>query len=1264
MLVTENQLDQWVWANARDAQALVVELVWRLVAASCPKSQRRFPLGDSIGQHGPDGMVETALDFEPFVPEAGSLWEIGTGLHAGDKATSDYKDRTDDVPPDDRDRLTFVFVTPLSGRRDWKHTWEDGAQAAWLKERRNRGEWKDVRVIDGTKLIDWIHHFPAIELWLAQKTGGLTIAQIEIPELRWEVLRTYGEPPPLTPDLFLANRADACAKLREVYDGTTMQLKLTTHYPDQVVDFVCAHMASLDAEGRMDVLSRSLIISGADAWNTMCGQRERHILIADPALDLSSDAGTKLIQKARRAGHSVVFGGPQGGIPDPTSVAFAIPSRHQIQEALEKAGYSTERARTLAQKSGGNLASLLRCLQNLSLMPEWAERSGAAELAVAAILGAWSDDSSADRVVVEVLSGKSYEEWIGKLREIALRPGTPLIQRDGNWKFVSRYEGWYALGPRLFDEHLGLLVTWAVSVLREKDPQFELPGEERYAARIHGKELTHSHLLRNGLAEALALVGSHPQALTSCTFGKAESVAHLAVHEILADADWVLWASLNDILPLLAEADPRAFLDATERALRSHPCPFDELFAQESEGALGRNYMSGLLWALETLAWDPDHLNRVMLCLGELATRDTGGNWANRPGNSLTTILLPWFPQTCAPIAKRVAALRTLLDELPDVGWKLLVSLLPRSQHFSIPTRRPAWRATIPEDWSTAVTHHEYWIQVSQYAEMALTEAKSSSDKLAQLIAHMQALPPPAQDQLLEYLASDAVIAMSDADRLRLWNELIDLTTKHVRFAGAEWVTLPVDRIAAISEHLAPSAPFFRHQRLFSEDDFGLYEEKGNYEKQTKDLEVRRQKAVEEVVATGGVRAVIVFARAVQSPWRAGIAFGAVASLDADDVVLPDLLKSDERPLAQFAGGFVWSRFRNRGWTWVDGIETSRWTVSQIGQLLSFLPFTLETWKRAKHLLGEDQSAYWQQANPNPYEADAGLEAAISQLLQNGRPGAAIRCLDRMLHDHKPFDKRIASRVLLAALTSSESPHSMTAHQIVEIIKALQDDPDTNESDLFQVEWAYLPLLDENSGTWPRLLWRRLANNPSFFCEMIRLVFRPRKEERPIEELSDDQKNIAANAYRLLGGWKSPPGSREDGSFNGEVLASWLDAVQKECTETGHLEVAMTMVGHALIHTPPDPDGLWIHRSAAAALNAKNAGNMRDGFQAELFNSRGVHWIDPTGKPERELAAKYRGQADDLELAGYHRLATTLRDLAQSHEREAEWIRSRDQDDD
>jgi hypothetical protein len=592
------------------------------------------------------------------------------------------------------------------------------------------------------------------------------------------------------------------------------------------------------------------------------------------------------------------------------------------------------------------------------------------------------------------------------------------------------------------------------------------------------------------------------------------------------------------------------------------------------------------------------------------------------------------------------------------VGWTLLVSLLPESHQISSGSRKPEWREMIPDDWSKGVTVSEYWEQVAAYSELAVDVAKSDLKKLTEIIDHLENLPPSAQVQLLAHLESDSVMALPEASRLSLWAELVDLVRKHRKFADAEWAMKPeqVDKIAAVAERLAPNLPAFRHQRLFSDRDSDLYDVEGNYEDQQKELAERRQRAIEEVAADGGVQSVLTFVESVQSPWRVGIAFGVVAGADVDGMVLPGLLDTEQRPIAQFAGGFVWGRFRSSGWQWVDQIDTAQWTPNQIGQFIVYLPFTPDTWARSAQLLGKDESPYWSKTNANPYEANTGLEVAVDQLIAYGRPHAAIRCLHRMQHDKQPFDTVRAVRALLAALGSSESIHSMDAYEIVGIIKALQDDPSTNPDDLFRVEWAYLRLLDRHRDASPKLLERRLANEPGFFCEVIRLVFRSKKAESSSEETTEQAKDIAANAYRLLSQWRTPPGCQEDASYDGGVLTAWLDAVQRECSETGHLEIAMTMVGHALIYAPADPDGLWIHRSAAAALNAKDAGDMRDGFRTGLFNSRGVHWVDPTGKPEMGLAKKYGQQADEAENSGYQRLAAAMRTLADSYGREAERI--------
>ncbi|HPS54382.1 MAG TPA: hypothetical protein PLP05_02180, partial [Sedimentisphaerales bacterium] len=118
----------------------------------------------------------------------------------------------------------------------------------------------------------------------------------------------------------------------------------------------------------------------------------------------------------------------------------------------------------------------------------------------------------------------------------------------------------------------------------------------------------------------------------------------------------------------------------------------------------------------------------------------------------------------------------------------------------------------------------------------------------------------------------------------------------------------------------------------------------------------------------------------------------------------------------------------------------------------------------------------------------------------------------------------------------------------------------------------------------------------------------------------------------------------------------WLKSVKEKCESSGHLEVALSTIGGVLIHYIPDPDGLWIHRALAEALNAEDADRMRNGFSIGIMNSRGAHFVDPTGKPEKELAAKYKKQADDVENAGYYRLAATLRGLEKFYKGEAKRI--------
>ncbi|HEY6802182.1 MAG TPA: hypothetical protein VI306_01265 [Pyrinomonadaceae bacterium] len=1248
MIIEEIQLHHWVRSNEREAQGIIPELVGRLVAASVRKpNDIRFPRADSIGQSGEDGYLDTDTGFLPFVPAGKSFWEIGTGANPAAKANSDYSNRTGATTEKTRQESTLVIVTPSSA----VHAWTSDAQKNWRTKKLNRKEWRDVRVLDGTHLIHWLSGFPAVERWLAIKMR-LPADAIEIPEERWIELSRIGSPPSLTPSLFVANRAQACAKLDEIFRGTSGLLKIDTHFPRHMADLVAAHLAHMDEPIRNEIAGRCLIITRPDAWSTLTSLRDHHVFIADFDIDDTDTAGMRLIERAKLQGHAVVFAGNAGGIPHPNRVSIPEPTNQQVIEGLKKAGYNEERARTLAMKSTGSLSSLLRCLRNLSSIPEWAQGNESAELRIAEMLGAWDENVDGDRQVAEELSGKAYEEWIGTIREIARRPASPVKQKNGIWVFLSRYEGWDSLGPLIFNGDLKRFQDLVVRIFRERDAALELAPEERYMATIRGKTPGYSHLLRTGLAETLALLGSRPEVISNSS--NAEAIARTSVYKILKDADWELWVSLNDVLPLLAEAAPNEFLEAVDQSLQSNT--FQAVFAQERRGFTGRTYMTGLLWALETLAWSGDYLSQVVLVLGELAVIDPGGNWANRPANSLGTILLPWFPQTVANVEKRLAAVIALMSEQPQVAWDLILSLLPHMHQTSSMTRKPAWRKMIPDEWAEGSTAKEYWKQINAYAKLAVGAASNDLRRLQTLIDKMNILPIESRGELLTHLRSETITALPEDERLPIWKELTDLIATHRRFHKADWAmsSETIETLSEIANGIAPLSPSHSNQRLFTTRDFDLYEETDNYEEEARKLDQRRQQAIKEVYSCGGLTTVLDFCQLVESPAHVGIAFAAFASVDDQKQILPELLESTDGALAKFAGGFVWSKFRLAGWTWVDALNSATWTNSERAQLLAYLPFAPPTWNRAVTLLGQEESLYWSKANVNPFDAEAEIGTAVDRLLEIGRVRESIFCMSRQVFKKQPINVEQAIRALRAVAESYDQFGNIDAFEIVQIVKALQESSMADPSAVASMEWSLLPLLDRTNSASPKFLERRLADEPAFFCEVIRLIFRSTKANGASTTRTAQDPAIAKNAYRLVSEWRTPPGSRADGSFDGATLKAWVAKVKASCEESGHLVVALQRTGHVLRYSPPDPDGLWIHHSVAQILNAKDASEIRKGFEIELFSSRGAHFVDPQGGPERELAKLYRKQAEEVELRGYARLAATLKQTAVSYDREAE----------
>ena len=1257
LIVTAADLREY--AERRDSESVIPELIyWLVVQSASQLSECRIPYGDDVNQPGFDGLVQAGQGFRELVPDGVSYWEIGTGTNPQDKATREFRKRTKETSESDRHNATFVFVTPRSsGARGW----DEPKQRKWKIRRKNRG-WKDIRILDGVKLADWLREFPAIGHWMASKIGlSDRLGGISTPREHWEniaALKASGDPP-LPPKLFTEGRSNAGNALQALFGGQSQKLLLFAESPQDVSDFVAAYIETLEQKTARSYADRCLYIKEEDAWRSIVEVRKSHVLVADPLLALETPERADLLTIATRKGHGVIIplcGAWAEGSPE--IIRLRSPSQFQVEAVLKEAGYSDVRSRELGAIGGGMLSALRRSLQGLGGLPPYATWETAALFAQAGLAGKWDGSSPADQSALEKLLGKEYGEWIERLRLDAVRSDSPLIQIDEKWRFIARGEAWNALGNRITDADLERLEETAVTVLGERDPKFDLPKGERFAANIHGKQRKHSRILREGLAETLALVGSRSDALSSCSLDKLETSVARTVRRLLENAPWERWASLNLVLPLLAEAAPNAFLEAVESALKDlDNSLFHELFAQEGGGVLtGENYLTGLLWALEGLAWHSDLLVRVAVILSDLASIDPGGNWANRPSNSLADIFLPWHVQTCASLEKRKVAVEAVLSEHPKVGWELILGLLPHSHGFTSGTHRPTWRNYIPGDWKDTVLRSEYWEQITIYTELATGLARSGTEKLVELIDRLSTLPAPAQENLLEHLVSEEVMRLPETERLVIWERLRELVREHVRYAEAEWA-MPADMIAKvefIANTLAPEKPEMKYHHLFSGRDFDLFDRKGDYEQQRKRLNKIRQEAIQTILNEGGVRAALNFARNVAAAYEVGHALGGVGNEEVESEILPSLLVAEGETEKRFVSGFVWARFREANWAWVDQMLGNDWNNLQKSAFLALLPFEEAVWSRVEHQLGqENERVYWSNVVPNPFGPDRDLTLAIEKLIQFGRIAEAVLCVYRTTFGEMTFKDELAAGALLALLEMPDRIAQVDPNQVVDIIKRLQESPAAGSNALFKIEWKFLPWLDFSSPGSPMTLEKYLASDPAFFAEVIALVFRSKHEDENSAPPNEHRQNLARNAYTLLREWKMCPGMLPDGSLDSGFFRDWLEEAIRMTEETGHGEVAQTQVGQVLTHAPPDPDGLWIHQAVAAALNERTADEMRSGFIIEIFNQRGTHGFT-AGEEELKLAQLNREKADALDHNGYWRFATAMRKVAASYDRDAE----------
>lgn len=1240
-LIDESDLSRW--ADRRDGQDMMPELIRRLILGEHGYHDGfRFPSGDSVRLPGWDGISNVGVASN-MVPAGPTGWEFGTDKKVKSKADDDFAKRTSAPLELDPAKSTFVFVTP----RPWS------GKAAWLQDAKALGKWADVRAYDGVDLVQWIEKLPAVALWLARMIGKLAPTGFYFLQEAWDEW-SQATQRLLSENLVLLDRDEQATVILNWSRGEPAILTVEGESTGEVVAFLHAAIAQLPADISEVYHARAVVADTPDVARSIANSPTPLIVICEQA-----DAG--LAAQLVKQGHYVYIPRVQAPGLDDSAVSLSRPTRYAIQNELIAMGFSEDEADRWAKDCARSLTVLRRLIPSAPgrEVPEWAKPEYGPVIAPALLAGGWDEGNDADREIVSRLTGKPYEEVARHLVGWLHRADSPVRKVGQVWKVASPRDAWFRVASYLTSDDMVRFVAVVLDVLRTSDPRFHIAPDERWMASVRGVRPTFSGILVNGISETVALLGVFPGRAS----GDAQSnwrSEHI-VRELLSDADSVRWWSVGSHLKTLAEASPDAFLKAAEDSLARDDAPIMGLFGGDV-GHWGGAHHSHLLWALEMLAWSTTYLTKTCDILASLTERDPGGTYSNRPAHSLRNIFLLWHPQTNATWDERSKVLNRLRKRNPDVAWRLMLSLLPKSHDHMSPSPKAQWRDFGRQDGEIEPASRRLIGEASaEIGHWLIADAGQSPRRWKELIETFDHHGAAIRDELIAALRELAQQLIAPEDAHIVSEALRHFVYRHRKFQSAQWAlkSAEIDKLAEIQELFRPRNGFFPVVWLFESDmaELPIAKEDSDYNEIRRASGKARVDAVRELVKTHGVGAVRQLAELVRLPGLVGQA--AADALPEEEVsnILVDGLKSDSGADRNLAQSLTYAMQRKLGSNWTDRmiarLTNEGLQAQQLANFFASLPTDSAHFSRVAAAGESVELAYWKQVRTTWVDESVDtIIFALDKLLEVERGYAAVELAGQQ-HAEIPADVLI--RVLDGAVNANDRDDDpgMFGYYVEQVFKAL-DKAGTSDEEFGRLEWIYLQVLDDSQERAPKALYRSLATIPDFFAEIVVALYK--RDDGAQEEPSSDEKRsatVATQAFHLLQAWKTPPGL-VDGKIDPITLRTWVEAARESCRKHGRLKSGERHIGQVLAFSPLGEDGLWPAEGVRDIIDEFGSVDIGRGFFLGVVNSRGVTSRMPTdgGLQERDLAAQYRTWAKSIELE-WPRTAGELLDIARSYDHDA-----------
>lgn len=1216
-LITRDDIERW--GMTYEAKGGFPILIARLVLATTPTSTRvRFPSGSAVFLSGWDGIVECEEETN-YVPKGISRFELGTEKNYGNKIDGDYKKRTADPLGCDPKKTTLILITP--------YTWND--KEDWVNKRNSEGFWNEVRVYDAIDMEQWLDSSIVATRWFLEQTNKPVFDGILLAEESWD---EWSRSPSiaLPPEIIVTGRENEKGQLLNILQEKPSYKGIRASTRREAIAFIIACGKIFDKEESERFLSKTLVVENINDFRRFAKKRTETLNL------IANIDNPDPFYSAVSSGHHVLV--PLGAQDEFNQETIDLPilDRNGLVEVLTDLLLDEDKAKRYVLDSGRNITIIRKFLNFPELNIHLNQKKNIREIIPALILGRWSEGFKGDIELIELLSGEKYSEYSIILNEWKNYDDSPLMQIGSIWRLASPFDLWISLSKYLTKGDFDLLYECFRLAFFDGNPNIEPDNENTMPSFF--KQQKYSNWSREGIAQSLILVGLHGDKLQ---IPHSQQWIDTIVYNLLFDASTELWISVDKELPLIAEASPKSFLSAISHSLEKEYPEIIGMFKKE-DGLFGSNYhYTGLLWALEGLAWFPEFLGRVSLILLKLDSIIPKLEWVNCPMDSLVEIFKPWHYQTLTAFEERMEILKQITSKEKESGWNLLIKLLPQGHEIVYGTHKTRWRIF---DLNTKLTYtyREKFDTYSFILDLLVNLFDNDEMKFSMLLENTVVFPYQ-KDRFRVYNWAEKVYAEIIQIEYKPWNTIREILHHHRSYPDADW-SLPESELQVLDNlyhKLEPKSVVEKYKWLFN--SYWPAFPEGNSEKDSDEQNHKKNKDSRSIAAKIwleelGLNETVRLRKVIKEPSLLGEALADIIREEKDIITICECFKGDIED-NNFGQSFIRNKSHKENFDWVKRLvsilQKNGFDEKSISNMLVSVGSYREVWNYVESVSQELQDTYWlnEKISFGIQSSDDAMYV-IKKLSYYNRYFTAIKVSRRIARD---LPTNLLVDVLYKAVTEdTNEPVHFDRYDLNKIFEELYIRNDLDISLMIKIEWQYISLFDSYFSLKPKYLEDELASNPHFFIEVIKWIYFPNDRQRYYEDkqgIPEERVRIVAqNAKNLLDTWRRVPGMREDETIDGNKLKNWISEARELAKEADRLEVADMEIGELLSKLPEDSEELP-SEEIFRVIEEINSKNLKSSYSSGLFNKRGSTVRSPFdgGSIEREhasffneLAKKYR----------------------------------------